>query len=198
MPMAKIKPRYEFRVWAENLSPLREKLEGLAQPRETVSKETYLISAMTDRCNAKIRSGLMDVKILIHEDRGLEQWSPILKAGFPLDRSVIAGKVFPSLEVPTPRLLKSEYAMEEFLHQVIPSDRRIAVVDVSKTRYQFAIGVCQAEFASTTVNQVPRETVAIESTDADAVLQLIQDLGITEPNTSYIREIKRVLGLAAV
>ena len=40
--------------------------------------------------------------------------------------------------------------------------------------------------------------MAIESTDPDAVLQLIRDLGISQPNVSYIREIKRVLGLASV
>jgi len=43
----------------------------------------YLISAATDRCNAKIRNALMDIKIMIGTHRGLEQWKPVLKAGFP-------------------------------------------------------------------------------------------------------------------
>ena len=196
--MAEIKPRYEFRIWSENLSPLRQKLEGLAQPREAASQETYLISTMTDRCNTKIRSALMDIKILIHEDRGLEQWNPILKAGFPLDKSVIANKVFPSLELPPPPLLKAEYGLEAFLDEVMRAEPRIVIVDVSKIRYQFSVGMCQAEYASITLNKVPQDTVAVESTDPDAVLHLVRDLGITEPNTSYIRAIKRVLGLAAV
>ena len=83
--MPEIKPRYEFRVWAEMLAPLREQLERLASPKKTVSQETYLVSATTDKCNAKIRADLMDIKILVSEDRGLEQWNPILKATFPLD-----------------------------------------------------------------------------------------------------------------
>lgn len=196
--MAEIKPRYEFRVWAETLAPLRSKLETLAQPKQMVSQETYLISSMTDRCNAKIRSALMDIKLLVAEDRGLEQWKPVLKAGFPLDSSVIAGQVFPSLQLPAPSMHKNAYGLDELLNEVVRAESRITVVEVSKTRSQFSIGACQAEYASTTLNKVPRDTVAIESTDPDAVLQLIRDLGISQPNVSYIREIKRVLGLASV
>ena len=65
--MTDIKPRYEFRIWAESLSNLQDKLRQLAAPvRTEASKETYLISAATDRCNAKIRDDLMDIKILVN------------------------------------------------------------------------------------------------------------------------------------
>ncbi len=194
--MSEIKPRYEFRVWAETLTPIRERLERLASPKETVSQETYLVSATTDKCNAKIRAALMDIKVLVAEDQGLEQWKPILKAGFPLESSVIATQVFPSLELPPPVLAKSEYTLDEFLGDMMRAESRITIVDVSKTRYQFSIGTCAAEYAQITLNGVPRDTVAVESVDPDAVLQLVRELGITEVNTSYIREIKRALGLA--
>ena len=194
--MSEIKPRYEFRIWAETLTPIREKLERLASLKETVSQETYLVSAVTDKCNAKIRAVLMDIKVLVAEDRGLEQWKPVLKAGFPLESSVIATQVFPSLELPSPVLAKPEYTLDEFLGDVMRAEPRITIVDVSKTRYQFSIGVCAAEYAQITLNGVPRDTVAVESVDPDAVLKLVGDLGISEANTSYIREIKRALGLA--
>ena len=61
-----------------------------AQPKTTESEETYIVSKATDKCNAKIRAALMDIKVLVAEDRGLEQWKPVLKAGFPLESSVIA------------------------------------------------------------------------------------------------------------
>ena len=193
--MSEIKPRYEFRVWADTLTPIRERLERLASPKETVSQETYLVSATTDKCNAKIRAALMDIKVLVAEDRGLEQWKPILKAGFPLESSVVATQVFPSLELPPPVLAKPEYTLDEFLGDVMRADSRITIVDVSKTRYQFNIGVCAAEYAQITLNGLPRDTVAVESVDPDAVLKLVGDLGISEANTSYIREINRALGL---
>jgi len=194
--MSEIKPRYEFRVWAETLTPIREKLDRLASPKETVSQETYLVSAKTDKCNAKIRAALMDIKVLVAEDRGLEQWKPVLKAGFPLENSVIATQVFPSLELPPPVLAKSEYTLDEFLGDVMRAESEITIVDVSKTRYQFSVGVCAAEYAQITLNGVPRDTVAVESVDPDAVLKLVGDLSISAANTSYIREIKRALGLA--
>jgi exopolyphosphatase / guanosine-5'-triphosphate,3'-diphosphate pyrophosphatase len=191
--MAEIKPRYEFRIWAANLGAIRRKLEQLAAAKETKSQETYLVSSATDKCNAKIRDGLMDIKLLIAEERGLEQWKPILKAGFPLERSVIAEQVFPSLERPAPALAKPAYELREFLDDVMRPQLGVTIVDVSKTRYQFSVGPCAAEYACVTLNGVPQDTVAAESVDPDAVLQLAKDLGISDTNTSYIREIKRLL-----
>jgi|SRR5271165_160967 len=194
MTVDEIKPRYEFRVWAETLASLHKKLGIMAQPKTAESEETYLISKATDKCNAKIRAALMDIKVLVATDRGLEQWKPILKAEFPLESTIIATQVFPCLELPPPALPKSAYELDEFLDYVARRDGRLAVAGVRKTRYQFRIGACAAEYAEIMINGVPRDTVAVESVDPDAVLQLVQELGITEPNTSYIREIKRVLG----
>ena len=194
--MADITPRYEFRVWAETLGDLRTHLQRLAAPGPTeTSTETYLISVATDRCNAKIRGSLVDIKILIATDRGLEQWKPVLKAGFPLESSVIATQIFPGLELEAPRLFKVRYRMDEFLDQVIRAQPRIAIVPVSKTRLQFTLNACQAEFTSATINDVAQETVAVESANPDAVLQLIRQLKIDgAANTSYIRQIKQLIG----
>jgi hypothetical protein len=194
MTVDEIKPRYEFRVWSDTLASVHNRLGLMAQPRIAKSEETYLISSTTDKCNAKIRAALMDIKVLVAEDRGLEQWKPILKGEFPLESSVICTQVFPSLELPPPALPKSAYELDEFLDHVVRADARLAIVGVRKTRYQFRIGACTAEYAQIVINGVPRDTVAVESVDPDAVLQLVRELGVDEPNTSYIREIKRLLG----
>jgi exopolyphosphatase/guanosine-5'-triphosphate,3'-diphosphate pyrophosphatase len=192
--MPEIKPRYEFRIWAESLAPLREKLSATAQASEKSSDETYFISAETERCNAKVRDKLMDIKVLVDEDRGLEQWKPILKAAFPLAAAAITEKVFSGLQLQPPPLSKPQYTFDEFLEEVMRPNPKVAVVAVSKTRYQFGIGVCAAEYSRILINSIPRDTVAVESTDADAVLQLVNKLGIHEPNVNYIREIRRILG----
>jgi exopolyphosphatase/guanosine-5'-triphosphate,3'-diphosphate pyrophosphatase len=195
-PMTDTTPRYEFRIWAENLADLRNKLQQFAAPARTeASKETYLISSATDGCNAKIRNDLMDIKLLINTERGLEQWKPVLKAGFPLERSVIEAQVFPCLELKAPHLSEPRYPIDEFFDKVLRAQREIAIVAVSKTRLKFALDACQAEFASTTINDLARDTVAVESAHPDAVLEYIRRLGIHGmPNTSYIREIKQILG----
>ena len=65
----------------------------LAQPKTTERQETYLVSRATEKCNAKIRAALMDTKVLVNEDRGLEQWKPVFKAGFPLESSAPCSRV---------------------------------------------------------------------------------------------------------
>ena len=192
--MPEIKPRYEFRIWADSLSAHREKLNSMAQPSQKSSQETYFISAETEKCNAKVRDKLMDIKVLVAEDRGLEQWKPILKAEFPLEPEVIRGQVFSSLQLPPPELSNVKYSYDEFVETVMRPNTKIGVVSVSKIRYQFNIGVCAAEYSNILINNMPRDTVAVESTDADAVLQLVNKLGIHEQNVSYIREIRRILG----
>jgi hypothetical protein len=80
MAMDEVKPRY-VRVWAGTLASVHEKLGRLAQQKTTESQETYLIPKATDKCNAKIRATLMDIKVLVNEDRGLEQWKPVRRVG---------------------------------------------------------------------------------------------------------------------
>ena len=64
--MAELQPRYEYRVWADALEDIRNNLQRLATPPRTeTSEETYLISATTDKCNAKIRGGRINIKALL-------------------------------------------------------------------------------------------------------------------------------------
>jgi hypothetical protein len=193
--MATNQARYEFRIWAKDLSRVKNQLEHLAAPGvPNISVEIYLISSATDKCNAKIRSGLMDIKILINHEKSLEQWQPMLKAAFPLDSRVITTQIFPALELEPPRLARSEYQLDDFLNEIIRADNRITLVNISKERCLFKLNACQAEFAAVAVNTASRHTAAVESVDPEAVIQLTSQLGIAGAvNTSYVREIKSLL-----
>jgi hypothetical protein len=193
-PMADIAARHEFRIWAKTLEEPRTRLQRLAPPGNIhTSKETYLISSATDRCNTKIRNDLVDIKVLIAVDCGLEQWQPALKTGFPLEASVIVAQIFPRLELEAPRLSAPHYHMDQFLDEVAARPG-IAIVPVSKVRQRFTLGACQAEFSSVTIKDAAFETVAVESLVPDAALTLIHQLGIEHTaNTSYVRQIKRLL-----
>jgi exopolyphosphatase / guanosine-5'-triphosphate,3'-diphosphate pyrophosphatase len=192
--MVEIQPRYEFRVWAENLGEFKERLERLSAPVKGVTRENYFVSGTTDRCNAKIRVDLMEIKELIAEYHGLEQWKPVLKASFPLDRSVVASQVFRCLELDPPQLSRPQYAMAEFLDAIRPLSG-IEIVEVSKRRCRFSLEACRAEFAAVTIKDIAQDTVALESANPDAVLRLIDEFGLGSlPNLSYVRQIKRVIG----
>ncbi len=193
--MAETQPRYEFRVWARNFGELRERLERRAAPVRAVSEETYFVSKTTDRSDVKIRSELMDIKVLNAEHLGLELWKPVLKAAFPMDRSVIATEILPRLELESPQLFRAQYAMTDFVNEIIRPRNAIAIAKVSKTRFKFSLEACHAEFASVTIDDMPQHTVAIESENPDAVLRLIDEFGLGSlPNLSYVRQIKRMLG----
>jgi hypothetical protein len=70
------------------------------------------------------------------------------------------------------------------------------VVEVSKTRIQFSLDACRAEFASVVINDSALETLAIEALDPEAVLKQSRALGLDpNSNTSYVRAIKQVIGL---
>src|SRR5437762_10176910 len=148
-------PRYEFRVWGNDLLHLREKLEQFdgAKPSST-SDESYLIPSATDNCNAKLRSGAIDIKILFNEYKGLEQWKPVLKAGFPLESSTITGQIFPALALKAPVLSKTKYATDEFVDEIVRIDNRIALVHVAKVRSRFEAMECMAEFADVVIERV--------------------------------------------
>lgn len=194
--MTELQPRYEYRVWADTLEDVRNDFQRLATaPRTETSEETYLISATTDKCNAKIRGGRMNIKALLATEQELELWKPVLDAGFPLDKSVIAGKIFPCLELHAPDLRRPRYSMDEFVSEIILAQPQIALVTIFKRRARFLLDKCLAEFTLVSIGKIARETVAVESIEPDLVLRLIQQLHIAGmPNTSYIRQLKQVLG----
>jgi hypothetical protein len=195
--MAESEPRYEFRVWGENLDLHRAQLERRATPVQAASSEIYFVPRTTERCNAKIRDDLMDIKVLVREHRGLEQWKPTLKTPFPLDRSVISAQIFPDLESQPPQLSRPHYELGEFLKEVVETDDRIAIVRLSKTRLKFSLGKCQAEFTEVHFNNVTScRTVAVESTYPEELLHTLGEIGLDgAENVSYIRYLRRTLNL---
>jgi exopolyphosphatase/guanosine-5'-triphosphate,3'-diphosphate pyrophosphatase len=191
-------PRYEFRIWDDDLAIVKDRLARLgARDRSIESTELYLVPTKTERCNAKIRSGLLDVKRLLLETRGLQQWTPILKAPFPLDTHRFAacldclgaGSLTPS---------RSTYSEGEFIGELAAA-RLIVLAAISKQREVFQLDECIAEFTVVTVTSLgdaQRHTVAIESSDVDRVIALAAKLDIFRySNRSYVQELRRLMHL---
>ena len=71
--MSEIKPRYEFRAFAQDLGIVEEnirRLSPMTQYRESL--EIYIMSAENDENNTKIRNELMDIKVLIQRVQRVE------------------------------------------------------------------------------------------------------------------------------
>ena len=106
--MEKITPRWEWRSFGRGFGGAEAQLAALTPEGVQESDEVYLLSGAGD--NVKIRADLMDIKVLreVNAD-GLEQWAPVMKAGFPLPAAEVA-KVFQSLQLPVPALTRNRLA----------------------------------------------------------------------------------------
>lgn len=194
--MDKIIPRWEWRAFGQHFGEAEACLAALTAEAVQESDEVYLLpgaglSAASG--NVKVRAELMDIKILqqVNAD-GLEQWTPVMKAGFPLAASDVA-RVFEALQLPLPALSLASYTFDEFIAVFTQPGGVIRRVDVHKRRVRYTVGGCTAEFSDVLANGKPTRTIAVESPDAAAVMRAVRELGLGGySNTSYSR------GLAAL
>jgi exopolyphosphatase/guanosine-5'-triphosphate,3'-diphosphate pyrophosphatase len=195
--MSTIIPRWEWRTFGEDLSAPGARLAALAAADQSAtpppvqsSEEVYLLSSAND-ANVKVRDDLMDIKALEQTNGdGLEQWRPVLKAGFPLPATTL-GQVFTVLGLSAPTLARAAYSLDELTHEIIAPEPRLQALAVHKERTRYRVDGCMTEWTRVTAGGRQVQTLAVESEDAAAVLALVQRLGLAGvPNQSYPRGLK--------
>jgi exopolyphosphatase / guanosine-5'-triphosphate,3'-diphosphate pyrophosphatase len=189
--MHKINPRWEWRSFGRCFGGAESRLAKLTPGGVQESDEIYLLSGAGD--NVKVRDARMDIKVLreVNAD-GLEQWTPVMKAGFPLP-AADAVKVLESLHLPAPPTSRASFTLDEFLEQFAAPGSAIRAVKVHKRRTRYTVGGCMAELSEVVANGKPTRTIAVESENADGVIRAVRELGLGGyTNTSYPR------GLAAL
>jgi exopolyphosphatase/guanosine-5'-triphosphate,3'-diphosphate pyrophosphatase len=189
--MAEIIPRWEWRSFDRCFPGAEARLAALTPLGVQESDELYLLSGTVG--SAKVRDGLMDVKVLRHVDgAGLEQWTPVMKAAFPLAASAVV-KAFDALRLPLPSASRASYTLDEFLEAFAAPGGSLRAVKVHKRRTRYALGGCMAELSDVILAGKAIRTIAVESDDAAAVARAIRELGLDGyRNTCYPR------GLAAI
>ena len=195
--MPEIQPRYEFRAFAQNFGRVEEKIRQLSDlERFRESNEVYILSALNNKNNLKIRYDTLDIKTFLREEKGLQQWRPILKTGFPLQMALIRDEVLPSLGAAIPQFKQSEYTQKQFLEDIIQPHPELSLARVFKRRFGYTISGCISEIAELLINGAAIKTVAVESDNIEAVLKAIEMLGLQEyENVSYLLAIKRIVGM---
>lgn len=195
--MPEIKPRFEFRAFAQNFGIVEEKMRQLA-PCEKIreSSEIYIMSAGNNENNTKVRDDLMDIKVFVKEEQGLEQWNPRMKGSFPMKREMIEKEVFPAFSVALPEFKRDEYTLHQFLSEIVRPHRELTAVNVYKRRYAFTINDCITEVGDVYINGALIRTANVESVDVDAILKTKKMIAL-EPyeNVNYLIAIKRVIGM---
>ena len=170
--MSALVPRWEWRGFGDELRDVESIFGRVSPERVMLSDEFYVLSVRgTDA--VKVRDGLMDVKRLLEvNDDGLEQWVPVMKAGFPVSVTDV-GSVLSALgvDVPSSRLSRAAYTLSEFLDEVVGPHPDLLAVEVHKRRERYTVGGCMAEVSEIRTGRGSTYTVAIESEDADRVIR---------------------------
>ena len=196
--MKTIIPRFEFRIFGQNLDPWEQKLKELSKEEKIRRMSSiYLLTAGNTTKNLKIREGVMDIKELEQTYKGLEQWSPFLVGEFPLKADIIRTVVFPAMGIESPVFERDQYTLEQFLDEIICRDPDLAVAYVRKVRHAFTVNKCITEIAEITVNGAFIKTICIEAEDPEKVLKAKKMLGVDDEveNVNYPLALKRIMGL---
>ncbi len=165
-------------------------LEALPVEQVIASDELYLLSAWGVDV-VKVRDDLMDVKHR-HQvsDDGLELWSPVMKAGFPLSQSEV-DTVVAALGVDRPIAIPEPVTLEALLAEVIDRDTVLRAVEVHKQRARYRIGGCAAELTTVRTPRATTRTIAVESEDPAAVVSVLRELGLAaRANVDFARGLK--------
>jgi exopolyphosphatase/guanosine-5'-triphosphate,3'-diphosphate pyrophosphatase len=185
-----IVPRWEWRSFGDQFGEADTAFAALPIEQVVESTELYVLSVSgTDV--VKIRDDLMDIKHLQQvSDDGLEQWTPLMKATFPLSASELTA-VTTALAVPPAAPARDECALDELLDQVVGPSPELMAVEVYKRRVRYVVGGCMAELTEVRTDGAATRTIAIESEDPALVMVVLGDLGLAaRPNVNFGRGLK--------
>jgi exopolyphosphatase / guanosine-5'-triphosphate,3'-diphosphate pyrophosphatase len=189
-----IVPRWEWRTFGRRFGEAERRLADLAPSAEREGDEVYLLSARSPSA-VKVRDGLMDVKHLVEVDAdGLEQWTPVMKTGFPIGSDDLR-RVWAELDVDPSAISRDAYAPDQVLEELVGPNIDLTTVNVHKRRRHFERGGCMVELTYIEVGEGSITTIAVEAEDAQLVIDLVRSLGLgTRTNLSYPRRLKSPVG----
>ena len=193
------KPRFEFRTFGQNFDESAKRMARLSVPIpekvwERESDEIYILSKTNDINNTKIRDGKMDIKTYVQTVDGLEQWNPLMKGEFPIEKEVLLNDVFPAFMVKMPGLVKDTYSLDEFL-AMIDENPDLQAVRVHKQRFGYMVNDTLCEVGNVLINGAKVVTINSESTELDDIKKTITDCRLEgNENLNYLQVIKRIIG----
>jgi exopolyphosphatase / guanosine-5'-triphosphate,3'-diphosphate pyrophosphatase len=186
-----IVPRWEWRTFGDTVSAAEPAFATVTAVQVVESSELYLVGAADDDV-VKVRDDLMDVKHLeAVNDDGLEQWTPVMKAQFPLQADDVAA-LLDALGVDVPmRLARTAYKLDELIDDLVAPHPDLISVEVHKRRRRYRLHGCMAELTDVRTQFGTTRTVAIESENPALVMAALRGAGLDVlPNVSYPRALK--------
>ena len=195
--MAKpIVARWEWRTFGSGFEESESRIRKFEQSNMKESEEVYVLSRNSDE-NVKVRDDLLDIKQLQEVNRdGLEQWFPVMKAGFPISVGDLK-KLFSYFKVSEPLCGRKEYTFAQFLDEIVQPNQNLRLVNVRKKRFIYVINGTIVEIAETNFDGVPLQTICVEHEDPELVMKTVRQLALEGlPNINYIQAMKKTVGMA--
>jgi ribosomal protein L30/L7E len=189
--MDKIIARWEWRTFGYTFGIAEEKIKTFpAKVRE--SSEVYILSARS-MDNTKIRDMLMDIKYLVQvNENKLEQWYPLMKAGFPIQADQVRETV-KAWKIDVPETAITSYTYDDFLNALVQKHSDLRMVHVYKERHGYTVNNCIVETANLKFDNQPIRTVAVEHEDPKLVWDTVCMLGLEKlENINYLKALKKV------
>ena len=193
--MMTIIARWEWRTFGQAFGEAEDRIKSFPEEKARKSSEVYILSR-NSLDNTKIRDMLMDIKTLqqVNADK-LEQWYPVMKAGFPLTRDVL-DKVFRAWKVSPPVWRRDAYACDQFLDELVKPHPDLRAVAVEKERHGFTVNGCIVELADLKFDGSPVRTVAVETEDPARLMATVRELCLEGfENVNYLKALKRFTGM---
>jgi hypothetical protein len=191
-------PRFEFRAFGRCFDAAEQHLRTLTPCGSiTESWEIYLVGRNSnDNQNVKIRDGRLETKRLVEHYRDLERWQPAGQWTFPVRGDVVRNLLSSSDIAEDWRAVPSLLSKETFLTLVTQPGMTVYRANVFKRRFRFSLDPCRAEVDHILVNGAAVESVALESQDPQAVLELRTALKLEDrENVSYPLALSRISGI---
>jgi len=188
--MEKIIARWEWRTFGHAFGIAEEKIK-LYPGKTRESSEVYILSARS-MDNTKIRDMLMDIKYLVQvNENKLEQWYPLMKAGFPLAAEQLR-ETIKAWKITVPEKEIHEYSYEDFLNVFVKRQPDLTIVHVYKERHGYTINNCIVEIANLKFDNEPIRTVAIEHEDPALVHETVKMLNLDGlENINYLKALRK-------
>ena len=178
MTITKIIPRWEWRTFGRPPAAAQAVFDAADASPVAESDETYLLGPLPD-ANVKVRDDLLDIKVLREVDEdGLERWEPVLKRPFPLSPAEV-DEAWRTIGLPGPSGAEAPSTFADLV-ALLEGSGQVRAVAVHKRRLRYTIGGCMAERSELTADGRTSTTVAVESTDARAVVAAVASLSLAD------------------
>ena len=194
--MGKIIPRWEFRSFQTDFGKAEELIQQHEATRIRESSEVYILSQKSND-NTKVRDELMDIKtpLRISAQTKLEQWTVLMKAGFPIHINELA-LVYKAFGFQMPYCERDEYTYQQYIERLIKPNPDLRMVNVYKKRDGYLIDECIVEIAEVKFDEIQKKTIAVEHMDPELVQKTVMKLELSQfENINYIKEMKRTFGM---